>query len=104
MRLHSKDVMVRCVQRGYSWDEITPCLTQDLGDGWYEVDVDHPAYPRTQRPGTEPPKAGLGDMVASALTAIGITKERVSRAVGGDCGCSKRQEKLNELGRKLGIS
>lgn len=46
---------------------------------------------------------GLGDMVAAGLSAIGITKERVSKAVGGDCGCSKRQEKLNELGRKLGI-
>jgi len=103
MRLHAKDVMVRCVQRGYSWDEITPCLTQDLGGGWYEVDVDNPAYPRTQRPGTEPPKAGLGDIVASALTAIGITKELVSAVVGGDCGCSKRQEQLNELGRRIGI-
>ena len=103
MRLHANDVMVRCVQRGYSWDEITPCLTHDLGDGWFEVDVDHPAYPRTQRPGTTPPKAGLGDMVASALAAIGITKERVSKAVGGDCGCAERQEALNELGRKLGI-
>jgi len=103
MRLHANDVMVRCVQRGYSWDEIAPCLTHDLGGGWYEVDVDHPAYPRTQRPGTTPPKAGLGDMVASALSAIGITKERVALVVGGDCGCSKRQEKLNELGRKIGI-
>jgi hypothetical protein len=42
-------------------------------------------------------------MVAAGLSAIGITKERVSKAVGGDCGCSKRQEKLNELGRKIGI-
>jgi hypothetical protein len=42
-------------------------------------------------------------MVAAGLSAIGITKERVSKAVGGDCGCSKRQEQLNELGRKIGI-
>lgn len=48
-------------------------------------------------------KPGLGDMVAAGLSAIGITKERVSKAVGGDCGCSKRQEQLNELGRKIGI-
>ena len=103
MRLHANDVMVRCVQRGYSWDEIAPCLTHDLGDGWYEVDVDHPSYPRTQKPGTKQPKAGLGDMVASALAAIGITKERVSAVVGGDCDCPQRQEALNELGRKIGI-
>jgi hypothetical protein len=48
-------------------------------------------------------KAGLGDMVTFALTAIGITKDRVSALAGGDCGCSKRQEQLNELGRRVGI-
>jgi hypothetical protein len=43
-------------------------------------------------------------MVAAGLSAIGITKERVSAAVGGDCGCSKRQDAMNEWGKKnLGI-
>jgi len=50
---------------------------------------------------------GLGDIVAAGLDAVGITKERVqavASAVGvKDCGCKKRQEKLNELGRKFGI-
>ena len=47
---------------------------------------------------------GLGDMVAAGLEAIGITKARVSAALGvKDCGCSKRQSALNALGRKLGI-
>ena len=49
------------------------------------------------------PSPGLGDMVAAGLSAIGITKERVSAVVGGDCGCAKRQEALNELGRRVGI-
>jgi hypothetical protein len=48
-------------------------------------------------------KNGLGDIVAGGLSAVGITKERVSRAIGRPCGCAKRQEKLNELGRKFGI-
>jgi hypothetical protein len=51
--------------------------------------------------------AGLGDIVAAGLDAVGITKERVqavASAVGvKDCGCRKRQDKLNELGRKFGI-
>lgn len=51
-----------------------------------------------------PQKPGLGDMVASGLSAIGITKERVSALVGGDCGCGKRQAIANELGHKyLGL-
>ena len=48
--------------------------------------------------------AGLGDIVASGLSAIGITPERVSAALGvKDCGCKKRQQQLNDLGRRIGI-
>ena len=46
---------------------------------------------------------GLGDMVAAGLSSVGITKERVSAFLGRDCGCPKRQEALNKLGRKFGI-
>lgn len=46
---------------------------------------------------------GLGDMVAAGLSAVGITKERVSRVLGRPCGCGKRQAKLNDLGRRFGI-
>lgn len=52
-------------------------------------------------------RLGLGDMVAAGLSAVGITKERaqaVASAVGvKDCGCAKRQSRLNELGTKLGL-
>ena len=49
-----------------------------------------------------PQPMGLGDMVAAGLSAVGITKERVS-AVVGDCNCEQRQEALNEFGRAIGI-
>lgn len=103
MRLRLRDVLERAAQRGYTPDEIRPCLTQDLGGGWFEVDVDHAAYPRVKRDGYEPPRMGLGDMVAAGLAVFGITEERVSAVVGGDCGCSKRKAALNELGKTIGI-
>jgi len=84
----------RCRERGYSLDDVRPCIVAEDGD-IITVDETHPAYPR--------PKPGLGDMVAAGLSAIGITKERVSAVVGGDCGCAKRQEALNALGRRVGI-
>ena len=58
---------------------------------------------RTGRTGTELKKLGLGGMIKAGLSAIGITEERVSKAIGKPCGCSKRAEKLDELGRKFGI-
>jgi hypothetical protein len=52
-------------------------------------------------------RPGLGDRIASGLSAIGITKERaqaVAQAVGlDDCGCGQRQAALNEFGYRLGI-
>ena len=75
-------------------------IVADYGDGWLEVDTLHPAYQRA--------KTGLGDYVANALDAVGITKDRVqavASAVGiKDCGCKQRQQKLTEFGQKyLGI-
>lgn len=41
----------------------------------------------------------LGDTIHEALSSVGITPERVERWVGPNCGCSDRQERLNQLGR-----
>jgi len=59
--------------------------------------------PHVRRNCGTPPRPGLGDLLKSGLSAIGITEERVSAAIGRPCGCSQRAEALNELGRKIGI-
>lgn len=41
--------MARCRQRGYTMDEVRPCIVSEDGDK-ITVDVDHPAYPRVARP------------------------------------------------------
>jgi hypothetical protein len=89
--LHLAD---RCRERGYTLEEVRACIVSEDGDT-ITVDETHPAYPRA--------KPGLGDMVKAGLSAIGITEERVSKAIGRPCGCSKRAESLNALGRKIGI-
>jgi len=95
---HRRHLEARCRQRGYSLEQVLPCIVSQDGDRLV-VDEAHPAYPRA--------KPGLGDMVASGLAAVGITKERaqaVANAVGvKDCGCAKRQAALNKLGEKLGL-
>jgi hypothetical protein len=85
---------IRCHERGYTLDEVRPCIVSEDGDT-ITVDETHQAYPRAKR--------GLGDMIKAGLSAIGITEERVSAAIGRPCGCSQRAEALNELGRKIGI-
>jgi hypothetical protein len=95
IRCRLRHLEARCRQRGYTLDEVRPCIVTQDGD-MITVDETHAAYPRK-------PKPGLGDMVAAGLSAVGITKERVSKMLGKPCGCAKRQAKLNELGRRLGI-
>jgi len=84
----------RCRERGYTLEDVRPCIVSEDGD-IITVDETHAAYPRA--------RPGLGDMVKAGLSAIGITEERVSAAIGRPCGCSQRAEALNELGRKIGI-
>ena len=91
MRSHLE---ARCRERGYTLEQVRPCIVSEEGDRLV-VDETHPAYPRA--------RPGLGDMVAAGLATVGITKERVSKAIGRDCGCAKRQAALNEFGKRLGI-
>jgi hypothetical protein len=59
-------------------------------------------------PGQCVKKKGLGDMVAGALGAVGITPARYTAAKASvglkrKCKCKERQAALNALGRKVGI-
>jgi hypothetical protein len=40
----------RCRERGYTLDEVRPCIVSEDGDR-ITVDVDHPAYPSHPKPG-----------------------------------------------------
>lgn len=91
---HRKHLVARCRERGYTLDEVRGCIVSEDGDT-ITVDETHPAYPRA--------RTGLGDIVKAGLSAIGITEERVSKAIGRPCGCGKRAEALNQLGRRIGI-
>jgi hypothetical protein len=48
----------RCVERGYTLDEVMPCVVSQDGDEW-TVDVESPFYPKVSRL-PEPPSPGPG--------------------------------------------
>jgi hypothetical protein len=49
-------------------------------------------------------RPGLGDMIATGLSVVGVTKERVSRILGRPCDCEGRRLTVNQWGAKyLGI-
>jgi hypothetical protein len=43
------------------------------------------------------PPLRLGSMIAAGLNMVGVTEERVKKLV-GDCGCSQRKNKLDQVG------
>jgi hypothetical protein len=71
MKLRAFDVAFRAAQRGYTADEIRPVLSVALGDGFFEVDVEHPAYPKAARDGYKP-LPGLRDAATAMLAELGI--------------------------------
>jgi len=94
IRCLRRHLEARCRERGYTLDEVRPCIVAEDGD-YITVDETHPAYPRA--------KPGLGDMVADGLAAVGITKERVQAVTGRPCNCPERQAALNRLGQMVGL-
>ena len=52
---HRNHLIARCRQRGYTLDEVRPCIVSENGDQ-ITVDADHPAYPRSPKPGFVPPQ------------------------------------------------
>ena len=50
-----KHLAARCRQRGYTLDEVRPCIVGEDGDT-ITVATDHPAYPRDTKPGFVPPQ------------------------------------------------
>lgn len=50
IRCRLKHLEARCRQRGYTLDEVRPCIVSEDGDT-ITVDETHPCYPRERTPG-----------------------------------------------------
>ena len=87
----------RCRERGYTLDEVMPCVVAQDGDQW-TIDTDHPAYPAAPKPGFEPPPAappapthGPGTELKKLLKKVGITATP-------NCSCNARARTMDERG------
>ena len=85
----------RCRQRGYTLDEVRPCIVSEDGEK-ITVDETHPAYPAKPKPGFVPrkpaaPPHGPGTEMKALLSRIGITSSPT-------CGCNKRARIMDEKG------
>lgn len=72
---------LRCRERGYTLDEVMPCVVSQDGDAW-TIDETHPAYPRGCLAGTA---------LKSLLASIGITAD-------DNCPCNARAAEMDVRG------
>ena len=89
----------RCRERGYTLDEVMPCVVSQDGDQW-TIDIDHSAYPRHPKPGFVPPQPepvppshGPGAELKSLLA--GWPFRIVATA---DCKCTSRAAYMDAKG------
>ena len=74
---HRSFLESRCRERGYTIDEVMPCVIARDGDQW-TIDVDHYAYPMHPKPGYAPhyqdvlPNNGPDTELSRLLKRIGI--------------------------------
>ena len=94
---HIKAFKSRCLQRGYTFEEVRACIVSEDGDQ-ITVDVDHPAYPREAKPGfvrpkamarTPPPTHGPGVELKKLLLLVGIVATP-------NCACNARARMMDE--------
>lgn len=96
---HRSHLEARCRERGYTLDEVMPCVVSQDGDEW-TIDVEHSAYPRTPKAGYEPqptPPAihhsgcTAGAELKKLLAKVGITATP-------DCSCNARAAEMDRQG------
>jgi hypothetical protein len=89
---HRAHLEARCSERGYTLDEVMPCVVSQDGDEW-TIDVEHPAYPRVSRlpEPVAPPAHGPGTQLKSLLARIGLTASP-------DCSCNARAAEMDRQG------
>lgn len=85
----------RCRERGYTLDEVMPCVVAQDGDQW-TIDTESEFYPRTAKPGREhlatpAPTHGAGTELKKLLQKVGITASP-------DCSCNARARLMDERG------
>ncbi len=87
----------RCNERGYTLEEVMPCVINSHGDVWM-IDIEHEAYPKKNK-NTEiqstvkesPEPEGVGTELKKILSYINIKATP-------NCSCNKRARYMNEKG------
>lgn len=84
MESHYKYLQQRCDERGWTMEEVMPCVVSKNGDIWL-IDVSHPNYPKYHKTGK------VGTELKKLLSKIGIHAKP-------NCSCNSRAAYMDQQG------
>jgi hypothetical protein len=89
---HRRHLEARCSERGYTLDEVMPCVISQDGDEW-TIDTESEFYPRVSRlpEPVAPPTHGPGTELSKLLKRIGISPTPT-------CQCRAMQQQMDLWG------
>lgn len=91
---HRSNLEARCAERGYTLEEVMPCVVSQEGDEWV-IDVDSEFYPRVSRlqePPAETPRShGPGTELSKLLKRLGINPTPT-------CACRAKAQEMDQWG------
>ena len=89
---HRSHLEARCHERGYTLDEVLPCVISQDGDEW-TIDTESEYYPRVSRlPEPAPiPTSGPGTELSKLLKRFGISPTPT-------CQCRAKQQQMDLWG------
>ena len=102
---HRTHLEQRCRERGYTLDEVLPCVVAQDGDEW-TIDTDSEFYPRVSRlPEPAPmPTSGPGTELSKLLKRFGISptptcacREKAADMDAWGCDEASRPERIDEV-------
>jgi hypothetical protein len=83
-----KFLIARCQERGYSLEEVMPCVIHQAGDMW-TIDETHPSYPHSREP--KLPECLAGTELKKLLKRVGIEATP-------NCSCNSRAAHMDTMG------
>jgi hypothetical protein len=91
----------RCLQRGYSIEEIKDCIVSQDGDN-LTIDENHPSYPKMPKSGFIPPQQNIKIPQTSPKTGPGTELKKLLSKIGikasPNCSCNKRAALMDTNG------
>lgn len=95
IKCHRSHLIERCTERGYTLDEVMPCIVAQDGDE-LTVDVDSPYYPRFSRLILPPPPAASHGPGAELKKLLAGWPFRITSSP--DCSCNRVAGEMDSWG------